>query len=87
MSTHIGASREDISNIVLMPGDPMRAKMIAEKYLTNAKVVNTIRGMYGFTGYFQNKRIFLYYKVLLLIQNTRFFSFLNHKVLPLDVGS
>ena len=57
MSTHIGASREDISNIVLMPGDPMRAKMIAEKYLTNAKVVNTIRGMYGFTGYFQNKRI------------------------------
>ena len=54
MSTHIGASREDISNIVLMPGDPMRAKMIAEKYLTNAKVVNTIRGMYGFTGYFQN---------------------------------
>jgi Purine-nucleoside phosphorylase len=52
MSTHIGASREDISNIVLMPGDPMRAKMIAEKYLTNAKVVNTIRGMYGFTGLF-----------------------------------
>lgn len=57
MSIHIGASREDISNIVLMPGDPMRAKFICEKYLTNAKVINTVRGMYGFTGYFQNKRI------------------------------
>ena len=50
MSTHIGASREDISNIVLMPGDPMRAKMIAEKYLTNANVlifsiIKIIRGI------------------------------------------
>lgn len=35
----------------------MRAKFICEKYLTNAKVINTVRGMYGFTGYFQNKRI------------------------------
>ena len=40
---------------VLMPGDPLRAKMIAETYLENAVLVNNVRGTYGYTGYYKNK--------------------------------
>jgi len=43
-------SNSDIAPLVIMPGDPLRAKYIAEKYLTNAKLVTSIRNMYGFTG-------------------------------------
>lgn len=58
MSTvHMNANKEDISNIVLMPGDPLRAKFIAETYLDNYKLVNTTRNMLGYTGYYKNKRI------------------------------
>ena len=57
MTTHINASKEDIAKIVIMPGDPMRAKKIAETYLNNYKLVNTTRGMLGYTGYFNDKRI------------------------------
>ena len=58
MSTiHIDANKEDIANLVIMPGDPLRAKFIAEEYLDNYKLVNTSRNMYGYTGYYNGKRV------------------------------
>lgn len=51
MSTHINAAnKNDIANTVLMPGDPLRAKFIAENFLEGAICYNEIRGMYGYTG-------------------------------------
>lgn len=50
MSTHIGAQPGEIAERVLMPGDPLRAKWIAETYLEDAKCYSTVRNMYGFTG-------------------------------------
>lgn len=51
MSTHINAAnKNDIADTVLMPGDPLRAKFIAENFLEGAKCYNEIRGMYGYTG-------------------------------------
>ncbi len=57
MTPHNEAKKEDIASVVLMPGDPKRAKYIAENYLTDYKLVNEVRGMYAFTGYYKNKRI------------------------------
>ena len=57
MTEHIEAKLEDIADIVIMPGDPLRAKMIAETYLTNYKLVNKIRNNYFYTGYYNNKRV------------------------------
>ncbi|MDP2688115.1 MAG: purine-nucleoside phosphorylase [Aequorivita sp.] len=57
MSTHIEAKKGEIAESVLLPGDPMRAKWIAETFLENAKCYNDVRGMLGFTGTFQGKRI------------------------------
>ena len=53
MSTHIEAGKNDIAKIVLMPGDPLRAKMIAETYLDDAKLVNRVRNMLAYTGYYK----------------------------------
>src|ERR1041384_6941386 len=50
MSTHIGAEPGDIAERVLMPGDPLRAKWIAETYLKDARCYSTVRNMLGFTG-------------------------------------
>ena len=50
MSTHIGAQPGEIAERVLMPGDPLRAKWIAETFLTDAVCYSTVRNMYGFTG-------------------------------------
>lgn len=51
MSTHINAAnKSDIAESILMPGDPLRAKFIAENYLDNPKCYNEIRGMLGYTG-------------------------------------
>lgn len=47
---HINASPEDFAKTVLMPGDPLRAKFIAETYLEDAKLVNNVRGIQGYTG-------------------------------------
>ena len=47
---HINASPEDFAKTVLMPGDPLRAKFIAETYLDNAVLVNNVRGIQGYTG-------------------------------------
>ncbi|WP_434414608.1 purine-nucleoside phosphorylase [symbiont of Argiope bruennichi] len=54
---HIEARKEDFAEVVLMPGDPVRAKKIAEKYLVNVKQINSVRGMLGFTGYYNGKRV------------------------------
>jgi purine-nucleoside phosphorylase len=50
MSIHIGAQPGEIAERVLMPGDPLRAKWIAEHYLEDAKCYSTVRNMFGFTG-------------------------------------
>ena len=57
MSVHIGANKGDIAKTVLLPGDPLRAKYVAENLLTDAVCYNEVRGMYGFTGFYQGKRI------------------------------
>ncbi len=57
MTPHITALKEDIADTVLMPGDPKRAKFIAENYLENYKLVNDVRGILGYTGFYKNKRI------------------------------
>lgn len=57
MSTHINAKLGDIADIVLLPGDPLRAKYIAETFLENPVCYNNVRGMLGFTGTYKGKRI------------------------------
>ena len=57
MSIHIGAKKGDIASTVLLPGDPLRAKYIAENFLTDAICYNGVRGMYGYTGTYKGKRI------------------------------
>ena len=57
MSIHIGAKEGDIAGTVLLPGDPLRAKYIAENFLTNSICYNEVRGMYGYTGTYKGKRI------------------------------
>ena len=54
---HIECGMEDIAPLVIMPGDPLRAKYIAEKYLTDYKLVSDARNMFVFTGYYQDKRV------------------------------
>ncbi len=54
---HIESAKEDIAEIVLMPGDPLRAKYIAENFLTNYKEVNHTRNMLAYTGYYNGKRV------------------------------
>lgn len=57
MTIHIGANPGDIAETVLMPGDPYRAKWAAETFLDDAKLVNEVRGMLGFTGTWKGHRI------------------------------
>ena len=57
MTPHNEAKKEDIAKIVIMPGDPLRAKYIAENFLENAKLVNSVRNMYAYTGDYKGKRI------------------------------
>lgn len=54
---HINAEKGQIAKTVLMPGDPLRAKFIAENYLDNVKCFNTVRNMLGFTGTYKGKEI------------------------------
>ncbi len=54
---HINANKGDFSKVVLMPGDPLRAKWIADTYLTDVKVVNEVRGNYAYTGKTKNGKI------------------------------
>jgi len=57
MSTHLSAEPGQIAPYVLMPGDPLRAKWIAESFLEDAKCYSEIRGMLGYTGSYQGERI------------------------------
>ena len=54
---HISAKLGDFAKTVLMPGDPLRAKFIAETYLENAVLVNNVRGVQGYTGYYKGKKV------------------------------
>ncbi|WP_299090905.1 purine-nucleoside phosphorylase [uncultured Metabacillus sp.] len=57
MSTHINAKQGEIAETILLPGDPLRAKYIAETFLEDVICYNNVRGMLGFTGTFNGKRV------------------------------
>ena len=57
MTPHNNAKKGDIAKTVLMPGDPLRAKVIAEKYLTNPVCFNTVRNMFGYTGEYKGVKV------------------------------
>ncbi len=57
MSVHIGAKENEIADTILLPGDPLRAKYIAENFLENPVCYNEVRNMLGFTGTYKGKRI------------------------------
>ena len=54
---HINAKKEDIAPVVLMPGDPLRAKFIAENFLDSPVLVNNVRSIQGYTGTYRSKRV------------------------------
>ncbi|MCQ2478303.1 MAG: purine-nucleoside phosphorylase [Clostridia bacterium] len=54
---HINAKPEDFAKTVLMPGDPLRAKFIADNYLTDAKLINNVRNIQGYTGYYNGVKV------------------------------
>lgn len=56
-SAHIDCTKEDLAEVVIMPGDPLRAKYIAEKYLSDVKLVSRARNMFAYTGTYQGKRV------------------------------
>ena len=56
-TVHIESNREDISDIVLMPGDPKRSEYIAKKFLKDYKLVNSVRGMTAYTGYYKDRLV------------------------------
>lgn len=57
MSIHIEAAKGDIAETILLPGDPLRAKWIAETYLDNSVCYNQVRNMFGYTGTYNGKRV------------------------------
>ncbi|MBO9130766.1 purine-nucleoside phosphorylase [Bacillus sp. 165] len=57
MSTHIGAKQGEIAERILLPGDPLRAKYIAETFLEDVTCYNNVRGMLGFTGTYKGERV------------------------------
>ncbi len=57
MSVHIGAKENEIAETVLLPGDPLRAKYIAETFLDNPVCYNEVRNMFGYTGTYKGKRV------------------------------
>ncbi len=54
---HIGAKAGEIAETILLPGDPLRAKFIAENFLTDVTQFNATRNMFGYTGYYKGKRV------------------------------
>ena len=57
MTPHNEAKKGDFAKVVLMSGDPLRAKYIADNFLDNVRVVNSVRGMYAYTGTYKGKEI------------------------------
>ena len=57
MSTHINATEGAMAQAILLPGDPLRAKFIAENFLENPVCYNEVRGMFGFTGTYKGKKV------------------------------
>ena len=57
MTPHNNAKKGEIAKTVIMPGDPLRAKYIASKYLDDYKLVNDVRGMFAYTGFYKGKKI------------------------------
>lgn len=57
MSIHISAKKDNVSDVVLMPGDPLRAKYIAETFLNDVIQINEIRNMLGYTGFYKGKKV------------------------------
>lgn len=57
MTPHISAKRNDIAPLVIMPGDPKRAEFIAKNYLKDYRLVNEVRGILAFTGYYKDKEV------------------------------
>lgn len=57
MTAHIEAKKEEIAKTVIMPGDPLRAKKVAETYLKDYKLVNRVRNMYAYTGTYKGKKV------------------------------
>lgn len=57
MTPHINAKKDDIANLVIMPGDPKRATFIAEHYLEDYELVNEVRGVLAYTGFYKNKKV------------------------------
>ncbi len=56
-TVHIGAEKGDIAKTVLMPGDPLRAKFVADHYLTDVTLFNDVRNMLGYTGFYKGHRV------------------------------
>ena len=56
-TTHNSAEIKDIAQTVIMPGDPLRSKLIAETFLENAKLINNVRGIQGYTGTYKGKMV------------------------------
>ena len=57
MTPHIGAEKGDFARTVLMPGDPLRAKFIAENFLESPRLVTSVRGIFGYTGCFEGVQV------------------------------
>ncbi len=57
MTPHIEAKKGEIAKTVLMPGDPLRAKLIADNFLENVKLVSSVRNIYAYTGTYKGKEI------------------------------
>ena len=57
MSLHIGAKKDEVAEVVLVPGDPLRAKWVAETFLEDPICYNKVRGMLGYTGTYKGQRV------------------------------
>ena len=57
MSMHIGAPEGAFADKIVLPGDPLRAKYIAETYLSDPVLVNEVRGIYGYTGFYKDEKV------------------------------
>lgn len=60
MTVHIESDKKDIADVVLMPGDPLRSEYIAKNYLKNYKLVNKVRGMLAYTGYYKDRLVTIF---------------------------